>query len=168
MHRWLIVGIAALAVAGCSRGGGEAVAYLEARSGSQVSGTAHFKGTGGGVEVVVDAKGLPAGPHGIHIHEKGDCSASDASSAGAHFNPGGGKHGGPTDDHAHAGDLGNITGDASGNGKLTVTVEKLAISGDNGVIDKSIVIHTDPDDLKTDPSGNSGSRIGCGVIKAGE
>ena len=165
MH--LAAGALVLAVcgAGCSGGGGEAVAHLEGRSGAAVNGEAKFVDRGGKVEITVDANGLPAGKHGIHVHEKGDCSASDASSAGAHFAPGGGAHAGPGDAGRHAGDLGNIEAGADGKGKLTITTDKLSVgSGENSVVGKSLVIHTDADDLKTQPSGNSGSRIGCGVI----
>ncbi len=159
------IALAATAAA-CSRGGGAAKAHLDGRSGSQVSGDATFVDKAGKVEVTIEASGLTPGQHGVHIHEKGDCTASDASSAGPHFAPGGGAHGAPTDPSRHAGDLGNLTAGADGKGKLTVTSDKLTVAaGENSVVGRAIVIHADPDDLKSQPAGNSGSRVACGVIK---
>ncbi len=165
MHRVLMIGALALTVTACSRGTNVAVATFEPKSGTQVTGDATFTQEGDKVQVVVKAKSLSPGKHGIHIHEKGDCSASDASSAGPHFAPGGGQHAGPTDAGRHAGDLGNLEADSDGNATWTITTDGLSIGkGDKDVIGKSIVIHGDPDDLKTQPSGNSGGRIACGVI----
>jgi superoxide dismutase, Cu-Zn family len=144
----------------------KAMATLEPRSGSQVKGALVFTKTSDGVQVVGDIENLKPGKHGFHIHEKGDCSAPDAVSAGAHFNPTHAHHGGPdTVDH-HAGDFGNITADASGKAHVDWKGKWIALSGDNSVIGKSIVVHEKEDDLKTDPSGNSGARIACGVIEA--
>src|SRR5207244_1178241 len=113
--------------------------------GTQVTGDATFTQEGDKVQVVVKAKSLSPGKHGIHIHEKGDCSASDASSAGAHFAPGGGQHAGPTDPGRHAGDLGNLEADSDGNATWTITTNALSIGkGDKDIIGKSIVIHGDP------------------------
>ena len=117
------------------------------------------------VQVVADVENLKPGKHGFHIHEKGDCSAPDASSAGAHFNPTHQHHGGSDSVERHAGDFGNITVDASGKGHLDWK-GKLKFSGAESIIGKSVIVHEKEDDLKTDPSGNSGARIACGVIKA--
>ena len=166
MDRIIVIIALALSIAACSRGNTVATATLQPKSGTQVTGDATFTQKGDKVEIVVNAKSLPPGAHGIHVHEKGDCSAADASSAGAHFAPGGGQHAGPTDPGRHGGDLGNIDADASGAGKLTITTDKLSVgSGEKDVIGKALVIHGDPDDLKTQPSGNSGGRIACGVIE---
>jgi Cu-Zn family superoxide dismutase len=166
MHRTIIVTMLALSIAACSRGNEVGVATLQPKSGTQVTGTATFTQKGDQVEIVVTAKSLPPGKHGIHVHEKGDCSASDASSAGGHFAPGGGQHAGPTDANRHAGDLGNLEVGADGVGTLTITTDKLHVgSGERDVIGKALVIHGDPDDLATQPSGNSGGRIACGVIE---
>ncbi len=144
----------------------KAVANLEPKSGSQVTGTVTFTKVGDDVQVVANLQNLKPGKHGFHIHEKGDCSAPDAASAGAHFNPTHAHHGGPdTVDH-HAGDLGNVTADASGKAHLDWKGKWIALSGDNSVIGKSVVVHEKEDDLKTDPSGNSGARVACGVIEA--
>jgi Cu-Zn family superoxide dismutase len=104
------------------------------------------------------------GPHGFHIHEKGDCSAADASSAGGHFNPTGKPHGGPDSDARHAGDFGNIEADATGNARYSRTFSDLTLDGESSIIGKAIIVHQKADDLKTQPSGDAGGRIGCGVI----
>jgi len=142
-----------------------AVAKLEPRSRSTVSGTVSFTKQGDDVQVVADIENLKPGKHGFHIHEKGDCSATDASSAGAHFNPTHQHHGGPETAERHEGDLGNIEADASGKSHLEWK-GKMNLSGTDSIIGKSIVVHEKEDDLKTDPSGNSGGRIACGVIEA--
>jgi Cu-Zn family superoxide dismutase len=166
MHRLIVITALALSIAACSSGHKTAVATLQPKSGTQVTGTATFTQKDGGVEVVVNAKGLPPGKHGIHVHEKGDCSAADASSAGGHFAPAGGQHAGPTAPNRHAGDLGNIEAGADGSATLTITTDKLSVgSGDANVIGRALVIHGDADDLTTQPSGNSGGRIACGVIE---
>jgi Cu-Zn family superoxide dismutase len=143
----------------------KAVAKLEPKSGSQVTGTVTFTKKGDDVEVVADIQGLKPGRHGFHVHEKGDCSAPDASSAGGHFNPTHQHHGGPTTPEHHAGDLGNIEADASGKAHLDWK-GKMSLSGADSIVGKSIVVHEKEDDLKTDPAGNSGARVGCGVIEA--
>jgi Cu-Zn family superoxide dismutase len=144
----------------------KATANLEPRSGSKVKGVVTFTKMGDEVQVVGDIENLTPGKHGLHIHEKGDCSAPDAASAGAHFNPTHAHHGGPdTLDH-HSGDFGNITADASGKAHLEWKGKWIALSGEYSVIGKSVVVHEKEDDLKTDPSGNSGSRVACGAIEA--
>lgn len=143
----------------------KAVANLKPASGSQVKGVVMFTKTGDDVQVVADIENLKPGKHGFHIHEKGDCSAPDASSAGPHFNPTHQHHGGPTTAEHHAGDLGNVEADASGKAHLDWK-GKLNLSGNDSIVGKSVVVHEKEDDLKTDPSGNSGGRIACGVIEA--
>jgi superoxide dismutase, Cu-Zn family len=143
---------------------GKATCKLESKSGSQVTGTVTFTKTGDDVQVVGDITGLKPGKHGIHLHEKGDCSAPDAASAGAHFNPGQHKHGGPVTAERHAGDLGNIEADADGKAHIDWK-GKMSLSGTDTIIGKSLVVHEKEDDLKTDPSGNSGARVACGVIE---
>jgi Cu-Zn family superoxide dismutase len=143
----------------------KAMAQLEPKSGSKVTGTVTFTKVGDEVQVVADIQNLTPGKHGFHIHEKGDCSAADAASAGAHFNPTHQHHGGPMTPERHEGDLGNIEADASGKAHLDWK-GKLSLSGNDSIIGKSVVVHEKEDDLKTDPSGNSGSRIACGAIMA--
>ena len=141
----------------------KATAKLEPKSGSNVTGKITFTKTGNEVQVTADIENLKPGKHGFHIHEKGDCSAPDASSAGGHFNPTHQHHGGPTSAERHIGDLGNIEPDASG--KVHFDWKgKMSLSGADSIIGKSVVVHEKADDLKTDPAGNSGARIACGVI----
>jgi superoxide dismutase, Cu-Zn family len=141
----------------------KAVAHLNPASGSGVSGTVTFTESGKGVEVALDAKGLK-GEHGFHVHEFGDCSAPDASTAGSHFNPTGHKHGGPDAEVRHTGDLGNIKAGANGTAKKSFVDSQISLKGEHSVVGRALVIHAKADDLKTDPSGNSGDRIACGVI----
>ena len=143
----------------------KAAAQLESKSNSKVTGTVTFTKVGDEVQVVADIQNLTPGKHGFHIHEKGDCSAPDAMSAGGHFNPMHGHHGGPHTAERHVGDFGNIEADASGKGHLDWK-GKLKFSGAKSIIGKSVIVHEKEDDLKTDPSGNSGARIACGVIEA--
>jgi Cu-Zn family superoxide dismutase len=147
---------------------GRAFATIEARSGSQTSGTAEFTALpDGGTRVVVKVSGLTPGPHGIHLHEAGDCSAPDAASAGPHWNPGKHEHGGPGEKPHHAGDLGNLIAGADGAATLTMDTTDFTVGGAQGVVGRSVVVHEKVDDLVSQPAGNSGARIGCGVIQAG-
>jgi Cu-Zn family superoxide dismutase len=135
-------------------------------AGHTASGTVRFRPANdqSAMLVLVDLEGLEPGQHGFHIHENGDCSAPDASSAGAHFNPYKTHHGGPDDPERHVGDLGNISADASGNARAEIVVKDLAFSGPASILQKAMVVHAKADDMTTDPSGGSGDRIGCGVI----
>jgi len=144
------------------------IVTLESKSGSHVSGTIIFSKAGDDVEAMGDIQGLTPGKHGLHIHEKGDCSAADAASAGGHFNPTQKHHGGPEGDARHSGDLGNIEADANGKAHLDDTIAGLTIGdgGNHDVIGHSVVIHAKEDDMKTDPSGNSGGRVAAGAIVA--
>ncbi len=143
----------------------KATAAIEGRSGSSLSGRAEFIMRGGKLMITVSLKGAPPGPHAVHIHEKGDCSAPDASSAGAHFNPGGRQHGPPDAPEHHAGDLGNIIVGEDGTGTLMIQTGELTLSGGpTSVTGRSLLVHEKSDDFVTQPTGNSGGRIGCGVI----
>jgi superoxide dismutase, Cu-Zn family len=146
----------------------KAFAIVQAKSGSEIVGAVNFTAVDGGVRVVADIGGLKPGKHGFHIHEHGDCSAHDGSSAGGHFNPHNKKHGGPAGVERHAGDLGNLEANQYGFAHYDKVIQGLELNGENAIIDKSIVVHEGEDDLVTDPSGNSGKRIGCGAIVAGE
>lgn len=145
-----------------------AVANMEAKSESKVSGTVTFtqKEDGGPVEVAISLEGLTPGDHGFHVHETGDCSAPDAKSAGGHFNPIKAEHGGPDSAEHHAGDFGNITAGDDGKVDTTVTVDFITLGeGETSVVGKAVVVHEKADDLKSQPSGDAGGRIGCGVIE---
>ncbi|MCC6424844.1 MAG: superoxide dismutase family protein [Phycisphaerales bacterium] len=132
-----------------------------------VNGLVTFTAVDGGVRVVAELHGLkPDSHHGFHIHEKGDLSAPDLSSAGGHFNPDQHHHGGPGSAAAHAGDLGNITADAKGDAHLETTLSGVTLEvGPRGLVGRSVIVHADADDLKTDPAGNAGPRIAGGVIE---
>ena len=150
----------------------EATATLEpskAPGMDEVRGTIRFMSTGTGVRIRAEVTGLnPNQKHGFHIHEKGDLSAPDLASAGGHFNPGGHKHGGHEGTERHLGDLGNLTADAQGKATYEATVDGITIDeSKTGIIGKSVIVHEKPDDLKSDPSGNSGARIAGGVIQMG-
>lgn len=134
-----------------------------------VRGVVHFMSTGTGVKVHAVITGLePNSEHGFHIHQNGDLSAPDLMSAGGHFNPTGHKHGGAEGTQRHGGDLGNIKADDKGKATYEVTVDGLTIDDSNtGIVGKSVIVHEKADDLKSDPSGNSGARIAGGVIKSG-
>jgi Cu-Zn family superoxide dismutase len=137
-------------------------ATLEGRSGNAMTGQAVFTpAPDRGVVLVVDVQGAPPGLHAIHLHEIGDCSAPDAASAGDHYNPTGHKHGDPKATEHHAGDFGNLEVVADGTGHLEIQLPDLTIEQ---VRDRALVIHARPDDMSTQPSGNSGDRIGCGVV----
>jgi Cu-Zn family superoxide dismutase len=142
-----------------------AVATMAALGGSGVTGTVSFIQGADAVSVVVELSGLTPGDHGFHIHETGDCSAADGSSAGGHFNPRAVEHGNRGAEPSHAGDLGNIEADESG-----AAVNKFAFSGftlnksDASIIGRAVVVHEKADDVTTQPAGASGARIACGVI----
>ncbi len=130
-----------------------------------VKGTVEFKETPDGIEVTANLEGLKKGDHGFHIHEKGDCSAPDAMSAGGHFNPANHKHGAPDAEEHHEGDLGNITAEKDGKATKTFTLKDASLGeGDNSIVGKGFIIHAKVDDMKTQPTGNAGDRVGCGTI----
>ena len=139
---------------------------IQPKSGSSISGKATLTETADGVKVVLALEHMPAGEHGAHVHEKGDCSAADGSSAGGHFNPAGNPHALPATSPHHLGDLGNITIDASGNGHLDIvaTGANLKDGDPNSFLGRSIIIHEKKDD-GGQPTGNAGGRVACAEIK---
>jgi superoxide dismutase, Cu-Zn family len=142
-----------------------AIAQLTPASGSGTRGAVYFSQENEGVRVSGVIIGLSPGDHGIHIHETGDCSAPDASSAGAHFNPTGAPHGGPASNVRHVGDFGNITADSAGTARFSKTIPSLNVQGANSILGKALVVHEKADDLTSQPAGNSGARVACGVIR---
>lgn len=155
--------------AATAAGGGilRAAALLAGRTGSTVTGTVSFQQQGERVTVHVHVMGAAAGAHGLHIHDTGDCSDAEFKTAGAHFNPAAAPHGAPGDARHHAGDLGNIEIDANGHGMLDLTSSVISLApGPSSIIGKAVIVHEKADDLKTQPSGDSGARIACGVVRA--
>ncbi len=146
-----------------------ATAALQSTKGSKAFGEATFEQVGDKVRVIVFAQGLkPDQEHGFHIHEVGDCSSGDGMSAKGHFNPQGKPHGNPGSADRHAGDLPSLKSAKNGRAKLEATVDGISLSpGPNSIIGRGMIIHADPDDYKTQPTGNAGARLACGVIKAG-
>lgn len=144
------------------------IAVLQPASGSGVSGWVKFAVAGGRMEITAEVTGLTPGKHGFHIHELGDCTAPDATSAGAHFNPSADPHAAHGAAKRHAGDLGNLEADASGTAKLKVGDDVLSFDGDAGILGRAVIVHADPDDFTTQPTGNAGKRVACGVIRIGK
>jgi superoxide dismutase, Cu-Zn family len=141
----------------------KAIAVLNSASGSQVKGTVTFTQVGDTIQVVADVTGLAPGKYGFHIHEFGDCSAADASSAGGHFNPMKKPHGAPDAAERHAGDLGNLEADSTGKAHLELKDNMLKLSGENSILGRGVIVHEKVDDW-SQPTGNAGGRQACGVI----
>jgi Cu-Zn family superoxide dismutase len=141
-----------------------AVCVLYPTAGNKVSGTVRFSQVTGGIKVVADIRGLTPGKHGFHIHECGDCTFPDGTSAGGHFNPKAMSHGAPMDAMRHEGDMGNIVADESGNAHLEYVDNTLSFEGEASIIGRSVIVHQNEDDMKTQPTGNAGPRLACGVI----
>lgn len=142
--------------------GMRAVAELAPTQDQTARGTVLFAERADGVHVTARLSGLAPGEHGFHIHAVGDCSAPDASSAGPHFNPDSTAHGSPEASPHHQGDLGNVTADANGEAVYEKTLQGVRLAG---ILGKAVVVHASPDDMTSQPAGNSGGRIGCGVIQ---
>ena len=144
------------------------VAILRNADGKEV-GKATFADAKGGVKIQVKVTGLTPGKHGIHLHAVGKCDPPDFKSAGAHFNPGEKHHGLQNPEGPHAGDLPNLSIGNNGKGKGAFTLKGVTLAEGKGSLlgpeGAAIVIHAAPDDQKTDPAGNSGDRVACGVIQ---
>jgi len=169
--RSLSIGVLALGFAGCAvlaptKPG--ASAQIESRSGSTVTGQATFTQRRDSLILHLELSSLsPGSEHGLHIHEKGDCSAPDAQSAGGHFNPDGAVHGHAGLGAHHAGDLGAVVADSQGRVSEDLDLHDLTLTpGPHGIVGRSIVVHRDRDDYVSQPAGNAGPRIACGVIVA--
>lgn len=166
---FLAVAVAGLA-AGCAmeQGSGlKAVAQLEPTRGNNTTGTVVFEQRGSKVLVSAEVRGLkPNTEHGFHVHEKGDCSSGDGMSTGGHFNPKGVPHGPPSRGPHHAGDMPALKADANGTAKLAWEGTELTLSdGPASVVGRGVIVHRDPDDYRTQPTGNAGPRLACGVVR---
>jgi Cu-Zn family superoxide dismutase len=147
--------------------GPRAGAELKPTAGNNATGSVTFAQHGGKVLVSGEVRGLkPNAQHGFHVHDKGDCSAPDAMSAAGHFNPGGAPHGEHGHAPHHAGDLVALTSDANGVAKFSYESDSISVGSGaaNDVVGRGVIVHRDPDDFKTQPTGNSGARIACAVI----
>lgn len=173
--RGMLAGAAVLALSGCAGAGGIAdteTVTLRDNTGRTV-GTALLAPATDGVQVVLNVARLPAGEHGVHVHQTGQCDPPDFASAGPHFNPTTRQHGFENPQGSHAGDLPNMVVDASGRGTLSAIARGVTLAGEGAnSLHKpggtALVVHAARDDYRTDPSGNSGARIACGVIPAGD
>lgn len=161
----VLIAAAAAPLAALAAGG--AAAELAPTAGNAVKGTVAFTSMGDHYGVKVALTGLPPNStHGFHLHEKGDCSAPDAMSAGGHFNPGGKPHG-PQDADHHAGDMPNLKSDASGKVSTEFMLRGISIGGGPAdIVGRGVIVHAKADDYKTQPTGDSGARLACGVVKA--
>ena len=140
----------------------KAVAVIHPLSDSEVSGTVHFTETGDGVKVEAVISGLSETKHGFHIHQYGDCTEPDGSSAGGHFNPESQDHSGPEMQNRHMGDMGNITTNPENPvTSYSYTDQKIDL---NMILGRAVIIHAKEDDLTSQPTGAAGSRLACGVI----
>ena len=173
MKKILLTAIVLIAVViGCKTSGNSSdtkkiSTVFESKSGSSVTGTAVFIEKNGKVTFTAHLSGLKPGVHGIHIHEKADCSSPDGKSAGGHWNPTFKSHGKWGSDNYHRGDIGNFTADEKGNGTITMTTDEWCIGcadATKDILGKGLIVHQDPDDYTTQPAGNSGSRVACSAI----
>jgi Cu-Zn family superoxide dismutase len=169
MKHAIAIVLAGIVVAGCASmapPGPTAVATLEPTRGNAATGQVSFVQKGDRVVVTARVTGLPPGSHGFHVHEKGDCSSGDGMSAGGHFNPLGKPHGNPSSPDHHAGDMPMLVADSGGVANLTVELSGMTIgTGATDIAGKAVIVHKDPDDFTTQPTGNSGARLACGVIR---
>ena len=164
----LLASVLALSACASTTMGPRAVAQLQSTTGNTASGSVTFTQSGDKVLVSGTVSGLkPNTEHGFHLHEKGDCSSGDGLSAGGHFNPGGQPHGQHSALMHHAGDLPSLVADASGVARFSFESTGISVgSGVTSIIGRGLIVHRDPDDYTTQPTGNSGARLACAVVMA--
>ena len=169
-HTAFVSAAVVASLAGCAgySSGPSATAKLEPTRGNTAAGTVTFVQWGEVVKVSGSISGLkPGAEHGFHVHEKGDCSSGDGLSAGGHFNPGGKPHGHHGMGEHHTGDLPSGKADASGVAAIHFESRTIRVgSSANDIVGKGLIVHRDPDDFKTQPTGNAGPRLACAVITA--
>jgi len=167
---WSALALAA-GLAGCATPAPQAVglADLAATRGNATTGTVRFEQRGNKVVVMAEVRGLkPGAEHGFHVHDKGDCSSGDGMSTGGHFNPAGAGHGRHGHGTHHAGDLPSLVADAQGVARLQFESSTISVEGSaNSVVGRGLIVHRDPDDYTTQPTGNAGPRLACAVIRKG-
>jgi len=164
--------VAAVLLAACQSTPQEplrATAQLQPTKGNKTFGEATFEQVGDKVRVVIFVQGLkPGQEHGLHIHEVGDCSSGDGMSTKGHFNPHGKAHGHPGSMERHAGDLPALKANKAGRANVQADIDVITVTpGPASIIGRGLIVHAGPDDYKTQPTGNAGARVACGVIKAG-
>lgn len=142
----------------------KAIAVVTPTKNNTAHGVVYFVQEKGGMHITAQLSGLTPGEHGFHIHEFGNCACDDAVCAGGHFDPTHMPHGAPDSNERHVGDLGNIIADEQGNATYDYVDEQITLNGPHSVIGRAVIVHADRDDLKSQPSGNAGARVGCGVI----
>ena len=145
----------------------QAIATLGSSSGSDLTGTAVFTQNGDTIALIVEVQNVSPGIHAVHIHEKGDCSAPDGTSAGGHWNPTNVAHGKWGEGEFHLGDIGNITVGEDGTGtiELTTNLWEMGTGSNLDIVGRGIIVHAGADDFTSQPSGAAGARIGCGAIQ---
>lgn len=143
----------------------QATAVISPTEGNNTAGVVTFTQTDNGVRVEATISGLDQETrHGFHIHQYGDCRAPDGTSAAGHFNPEGVEHGAPTDDVRHVGDLGNLPTNAQGTADVDFVDSHLELNGANSILGRGVIVHAGTDDFESQPTGDAGSRLACGVI----
>jgi len=168
--RLAVVALAAAALLGCQSvreaEGPRAGAQLQPTTGNTTTGSASFTQVGDKVRLVAAVSGLtPGQEHGFHVHEAGDCSSGDGMSAKSHFNPYGRPHGNPASAERHAGDMPSLKADASGTANVDTMLDVMTVRpGPASVVSRGLIVHANPDDYTTQPTGNAGARLACGVI----
>lgn len=169
----LLLGLACLLAPACSStmgsneaapAGQRAIAVVHPTEGSSVRGWVSFEQMDGYVAIEAELTGLSPGEHGFHIHEWGDVNCADGTCTGGHFNPTGAPHAGPQASPRHAGDLGNVNADATGRALLTMKDSMIQLSGPDSIIGRAVIVHAEPDDLVSQPTGAAGARVAAGVI----
>jgi Cu-Zn family superoxide dismutase len=148
--------------------GPRAMAQLQPTRGNSTAGTVEFVQVGAKVRVSAKVSGLkPGQEHGFHVHEAGDCSSGDGMSAKGHFNPHGKPHGHSSTTERHAGDMPNLKADANGNASATAELDVITVAaGPASVVGRGVIVHVQPDDYRSQPVGNAGARMACGVVRA--
>ncbi len=142
----------------------KAICVLQPTDGNTAQGVITFTRTDDGIEIEADVEGLTAGKHGFHIHQYGDLTTNDGTSAGGHFNPDNEKHSAPTNSQRHVGDLGNLNAGDDGRAHYQRVDKDIAFEGKHSIIGRAIVVHAGEDDLKSQPTGDAGSRVAYGII----